>query len=244
MSAPRPFRDDDAPGRIPESLIDSVLDGAVDERTRREIARALRHDPRRRQEVSETVEAIRALRRPVPCPDLTDGVLGALDRKHRFLSPAARRAVRRTRAVGVLAALIALAGVAGVQRAMPRLASIAPQPTPVSDVARAVQADAAEAAGSVRDSVRVMQAAMPGLSSSLEIPGRAHAMQPAFDPDADASMQRRVRLIGVSGGRFIIVEAEGDPRPIRPGPARFMATMSVTGRAAQDAPEPDADPLP
>ena len=146
---------------------------------------------------------------------------------------------------GVLAALIALAGVAGVQRAMPRLASIAPQPTPVSDVARAVQADAAEAAGSVRDSVRFMQAAMPGLSSSLEIPGRAHALHPGIDPDDDdGAMQRRVRLIGVSGGRFIIVEAEGDPRPIRPGPARFMATMSVTGRAAQDAPEPDADPLP
>jgi anti-sigma factor RsiW len=251
----RPFRDDDAPGRIPESLIDSVLDGAVDERTRREVARALRHDPRRRRDVAETVEAISALRGPIDCPDIADGVLASLDRKHRFLSPGARRFVRRARLSGALVLLVGLVAVAGVQRAAPRFGSLAAQPTPVTDVARAMQTETAQAAGQVREgvreSVRVIQASMPSLAGSLDAPGRVARLNTAagFAGDsgpAGAFGDRQVRVITLEGGRYFLVETVCVNRAGQSGRGGFVASMSVTGGTPNAEPqEPlDADPLP
>lgn len=253
MSTDRPFRDDDAPGRIPESLIDSMLDGSVDERTRREVSRALRHDPRRRRDVAETVEAIAALRGPVDCPDIADGVLASLDRKHRFLSLSARRFVRRARLSGALVLLLGLISVAGVQRAMPRFGSLAAQPTPVTDVARAMQTDTAHAAGQVRDgvreSVRVMQASMPSLAGSLETPGRLNRLDTmAYEPGTQsaARLDQRVRLISIEGGRYFLVEPVCVTRPSQNGRGGFVASMSITGgtRAAETDEPLESDPLP
>jgi hypothetical protein len=241
----RPFRDDDAPGRIPESLIDSVLDGAVDERTKREVARALRHDPRRRQDVAETIEALNALRHPVVCPDISAGVLSTLDRKHRFLSPGARRLIRRTRVSGMLAVLVGLVAVAGVQRAVPRFSSLSAQPTPVTDVARAVQADTAEAAGQVRDGVRIMQASLPSLSATLDMPGRAYRTGTDTQiTEAAAMMERRFRLVTLDGGRYFIIEPVSSRAAAGTGRGGFVATMFVTGDQTTDADEGASDPLP
>lgn len=251
MRPDRPFRDDDAPGRIPESLIDSVLDGAVDERTRREVARALRHDPRRRRDVAETVEAISALRGPIDCPDIADGVLASLDRRHRFLSTGARRFVRRARLSGALVLLVGLVAVAGVQRAAPRFGSLAAQPTPVTDVARAMQTETAQAAGQVREGVRVIQASMPSLAGSLEAPGRIARLSTAAglvgdSGPAGASGDRQVRVITLEGGRYFLVETMCVNRAGQSGRGGFVASMSVTGSAPDAEPqEPlDADPLP
>lgn len=245
MNPARPFRDDDAPGRIPESLIDSVLDGAVDERTKREVARALRHDPRRRQDVAETMEAISALRHPVDCPDISVGVLITLDRKHRFLSPKARRLIRRTRVSGMLAVLVGLIAVASVQRAMPRFSSLSAQPTPVTDVARAVQADTAQAAGQVRDSVRVMQASLPSLAGGLDMPGQAFrtGIQTQMAESA-ASMDRRFRLVTLEGGRYFIIEPVSSRAGAGNGRGGFVATMFVTGDHPTEADDGASDPLP
>lgn len=245
MNPSRPFRDDDAPGRIPESLIDSVLDGAVDERTKREVARALRHDPRRRQDVAETIEAISALRHPVDCPDVSAGVLSTLDRKHRFLSPKARRLIRRTRVSGMLAVLVGLLAVAGVQRAMPRFSSLSAQPTPVTDVARAVQADTAQAAGQVRDSVRIMQASLPSLAGGLDMPGRTYRTgTEAQIAESAAMMERRFRLVTLDGGRYFIIEPVSSRATAGTGRGGFVATMFVTGDQPTDADEGASDPLP
>jgi anti-sigma factor RsiW len=251
----RPFRDEDAPGRIPESLIDSVLDGSVDERTRREVARALRHDPRRRRDVSETVEAISALRSPIDCPDIADGVLASLDRKHRFLSPSARRFVRRARVSGALVLLVGLVAVAGVQRALPRFGSLTAQPTPVTDVARAMQTETAQAAGQVRDgvreSVRVIQASMPTLAGSLEAPGRLTRLDTRSGLAdgsglSDLRSDQRVRVITIEGGRYFLVETVCVNRAGQSGRGGFVASMTVTGGSQTGEPsEPlDADPLP
>ncbi len=245
MNPSRPLRDDDAPGRIPESLIDSVLDGAVDERTRREVARALRHDPGRRQDVAETMEAITALRHPVACPDVSAGVLNTLDRRRRFLPPGARRLIRRARVSGVLALLVGLVAVAGVQRAAPRLASLSGQPTPVTDVARAVQADTAQAAGQVRDSVRIMQASLPSLAAGLESPGRA--LRTGLDAgmeESAAMMERRFRVITLEGGRYFMIEPVSARAAGNAGRGGFMATMFVTGDQTAGSDEGVADPLP
>lgn len=237
MSPPRPHPQDDAPGRIPESLIDSVLDGSVDERTRREIARALRHDPRHRQEVSETIEAIDALRGPVSCPDLSAGVLSTLDRRHRFLSPKARRLVRRARLSGVLAVLAGLLAAAGLQRTAPRFASLSAQPTPVTDIAQAVQTETTEAAGRVRESVRVMQASLPSLSASMDMPGQQHRMRAEVEIARTVAShgEHRVRLITINGGRYFLLEPIGVSRS-SPNGGGFVASMSATVNAtAPDA---------
>lgn len=242
---PQPFREDDTPGRIPESLIDSVLDGAVDERTRREVARALRYDPRQRRDVAETMEALSALRGPVPCPDLSAGVLSTLDRRHRFLSPRARRLVRRTRVSGMMLVLIGLIGVAGVQRAVPRFASLSAQPTPLTDVARAVQADTAHAAGQVRDHVRSMQDSMPSLAGVLDMPGRTYrtATDARID-ESEAALERRFRLITLDGGRYFIMEPVSARANAGTARAGFVAGMFVTGEPTPDPEETASDPLP
>lgn len=243
MSSTRPFREDDAPGRIPESLIDSVLDGAVDERTRREVARALRHDPRRRRDVAETIEALHALRTPVDCPDLTDGVLRSLDRRRRFLSPAARRTVRRTRTAGMAVALLALLGVAGAQRAMPRLASIGAQPTPVTDVARAVQADTTQAAGQVFESVRIMQASMPSLAGTIEMPGRSFRTGAEMRPgEAAEILERRFRMVTLDGRVFVVEPSSA--RAFAVGGRGFVSSMVVTADRPDEPEDERPAPLP
>ena len=246
MSAARPFRDDDTPGRIPESLIDSVLDGAVDDRTRREVARALRHDPRRRQDVAETIEALSALRSPVDCPDLSGDVLRTLDRKHRFLPARTRRLIRKARTSGLVGALFLLVCVAGVQRAMPRFASISAQPTPVNDMAQAVRADTTQAAGQVRDRVRVMQASLPSLAGSMEVPGRFDRPETPADLAAAvavAGMEQRFRLVSIDGGRFFLIEAVQPGRTGSAGRGGFVASFQLTTDASGD-PDDTADTLP
>ncbi|MCC5823062.1 MAG: hypothetical protein LAT64_07545 [Phycisphaerales bacterium] len=247
MKDTRPFREDDAPGRIPESLIDSVLDGSVDSRTRREVARALRHDPRRRQDVTETIEAISALRGPVECPDLSGGVLAELDRKHRFLSPRARRFVKRARFSGVLVLLAGLITVAGVQRAVPRLASVAPQPTPVSDITSAVQTETAQAADRVREGVRVMQASMAPLSGSLEMPGRSVRVRDdvVFSTAGGLSSEDRYRILTMGGGRLVLVEYPGPGRAIASGRGGFVSSISggVVGGLTDEESETRERPL-
>ena len=233
MNAPRPFREDDAPGRIPESLIDAVLDGSVDERTRREVNRALRHDATRARDVRETLEAIDAMRHPIACPDLTVGVLSALDRKHRFLPARARRAMRQTRLGLGLAALLALGTVAVAQRTIPRLASIGSPPTPISDVAQSIHADAGQAADCVRDGASLVRASVPLLQTSalkrsgssdnlrLEMPGEQRgngyrfqidrvASENFFGNSGGSSGASSYQIMSIDGGRFILIEKIGE----------------------------------
>ncbi len=242
---PRPLGEDDTPGRIPESLIDSVLDGAVDDRTRREVARALRYDPRQRRDVAETMEAISALRTPVSCPDVSAGVLRTLDRKHRFLSPRARRFVRRTRVSGMMLMLVGLVAVAGVQRAMPRFASLSAQPTPLTDVARAMQTDTVQAAVHVRDNVRSVQNSMPSLAGALDIPGRTYRTTTDVRIDESTSiMERRFQLITLDGGRYFIMEPVSARAYAGTGRGGFVSTMFVTGESTTDTDDSGSDPLP
>lgn len=238
MNAPRPFREDDAPGRIPESLIDAVLDGSVDDRTRREVNRALRHDATRARDVRETLEAIEAMRHPIACPDLTVDVLSALDRKHRFLPARARRAMRQTRLGLGLAALLALGTVAVAQRTIPRLASIGSPPTPISDVAQSIHADAGQAADCVRDGASLVRASVPLLQTSalkrsgssgdlrLDMPGEQRGNGYRFQIDRVASenffgnsggssgassyQMSSYQIMAIDGGRFILIEKSGE----------------------------------
>lgn len=239
---------DDAPGRIPESLIDAVLDGSVDERTRREIARALRHDPSRREDVVRTLRAIDAMRSPIDCPDFSAPVLASLDRRHRFVSARVRRSLRQTRLGLAAAAMVALVGAAVAQRAMPRLATIGTPATPVTDMASAVCADTARAADDViegvRDSAVVVRAALPtprSLADSLTVPGRSYRV--SVDSVARQSPPEPVlRVFAVAGGRFVFVQS---PPGVHADTDR-AGIVSLTPFADQSARSktPDTDDLP
>lgn len=256
MNGPRPFREDDAPGRIPESLIDAVLDGSVDDRTRREVARALRHDPRRRQDVEETVEVIDAMRMPIECPDFSGTVLERLDRKHRFLPARVRRSLRQARLGLGLAAMVALVAVAGAQRFVPRLASIAPPPTPVSDVAQAVRADACRAAEDLKGGVQVVQASLPSIhqalaprdTNQLKTPGRTYRLDINADRViAEAQRTGTYRLVAIDGGRYLFVDtiqgcSPGGRDGTRTGSLVSMMLVSSADAGVVEAAEAPAEP--
>lgn len=260
MNAPRPFREDDAPGRIPDSLIDAVLDGSVDDRTRREVSRALRHDASRQRDVMETMEAIEALRGPVECPDVSAEVLDTLDRRHRFIPARARRAMRNARLGVGLAALLALGTVAVSQRAFPRLVSLGTPATPVSDVARAIHADAGEAAGGVRDSAKLVRASVPlipnptvrareGSELTWAVPGDRAGRQYRFEIDRgelggslggfDLS---GYRMVTIDGGRLLLIETHGGVRTHTLSDGRGAVSLVTASYGWQSEPEVSREP--
>tara|TARA_R110002072_G_scaffold42064_16_gene118365 strand:+ start:57385 stop:58359 length:975 start_codon:yes stop_codon:yes gene_type:complete len=132
----------DAPGRIPESLIDAAIDGELCEDMQREIAHALNYDPIRKQELLDTSDAINALQMPISTPDFSDAILTRADRHRRFI-PAAWRTHVRVGRLGIAAGLlVTLMTVAGLQKMYPRLTTIAAHQTPVLDVEQAMEHDA------------------------------------------------------------------------------------------------------
>lgn len=144
---------DNAPGRIPESLIDAAIDGELDPQIQREIGDALQYDPERRQQFHDTRDAINALRLPLDMPDLSDRVLARADKHRRFI-PAKLRAQIRAGRVGMAALLlVGLLAIAGLQHRYPRLTTIASQQTPVHDIQNAVQNDGAQIAQAVSSEI-------------------------------------------------------------------------------------------
>ena len=147
----------DAPGRIPESLIDAAIDGELNEDIQREIAHALNYDPIRKQELLDTNDAINALQMPVSMPDFTNVVLARADRHRRFIPASWRRHVRAGRLGLAAALLMTLMTVAGLQRYYPRLTTLAAHPTPVLNIEQAVGDDAGQLAQSLSSEVNTLR---------------------------------------------------------------------------------------
>lgn len=165
---------DQAPGRIPESLIDAAMDGELDAQIQKEIGHALQYDPARRQEFHDTRDAINALRIPIDMPDLSDVVLDRANRHRRFISRKLRQQVKAGRVVMCAALLTTLLGVAGLQRMYPRLTTIASQQTPVRDIELAVEQDRNQIVNSVQNEVGALRATIQpvaGLFDRLDRPG-------------------------------------------------------------------------
>ncbi len=165
----------DAPGRIPESLIDAAIDGELCEDMQREIAHALNYDPIRKQELLDTSDAISALQMPISTPDFSDAILTRADRHRRFI-PAAWRTHVRVGRLGIAAGLlVTLMTVAGLQKMYPRLTTIAAHQTPVLDVEQAMEHDANTFVDCVTeevDEIRQSVASMLPMPSMQSMPGR------------------------------------------------------------------------
>jgi hypothetical protein len=166
---------EDAPGRIPESLIDAAMDGELDPEIQKEIGHALNYDPIRKQEFHDTRDAINALRMPIESPDLSDRVLERAHRHRRFIPRKLRQQVRTGRVVMSALLLTTLLGVAGLQRAFPRLTTFGAQSTPVANIESAVEQSGQQLAQTiVSDIQRVQECVEPVqglLARSLERPG-------------------------------------------------------------------------
>lgn len=147
----------DAPGRIPESLIDAAIDGDLDPQLQQQIGDALRYDHARRQEFHDTRDAINALRMPMDTPDLSDRVLERANRHRKFIPRKLRQQVRAGRVGMAALLLVGLLGVAALQRAYPRLTTIASQRTPVQDLEQAVGNDSAQLAHALSTEVSTLR---------------------------------------------------------------------------------------
>ena len=123
-------RDAGDPGVSDEQLFDALLDRELDEQTRREMLRDLRHRPGQRDELAETAEIIGQLHTPVVPPDLTASVLRETERRRRFLSSRLRRFVSAGRVVAGCVVLAFVLTVALVQRTAPGTLSFRVRPTP------------------------------------------------------------------------------------------------------------------
>ncbi len=191
--SPHPDMRCNAPGRIPESLINAAIDGELNEDIQREIARALQYDPVRKQELLDTSKAINALQMPIEAPDLTDAILIRADRHRRFIPASWRRHVRVGR-LGIAACLlIGLMGIAGLQKIYPRLTTIASHPTPVLNVEEAIEQDADEFASALTNEARVIYSSVARpIVGILETPGRMdHRFEVSVESGASPGALRK-----------------------------------------------------
>ncbi len=161
---------DNAPGRIPESLIDAAIDGELDPEIQKEIGHALQYDPERRQQFHDTRDAINALRIPVEMPDLSDRVLSRANRHRRFI-PAKLRAQVRAGRLGMAAFLLCgLLTIAGLQRMYPRLTTIASQQTPVRDLEIAVEQDRNQLAQALNGEIETIRTSVAPVAGLFDRP--------------------------------------------------------------------------
>ena len=162
----------DAPGRIPESLIDAAIDGELNEDMQREIAHALRYDPMRKQELIDTADAINALQMPISVPDFAEQILARADRQRRFIPASWRKKVRAGR-LGIAAALLlTLMCVSLVQRNYPRWTTIAAHPTPVRNIESAIEQGTNQIASSITSECQTIQSSIAPMASLLQAPGK------------------------------------------------------------------------
>ena len=178
-----------APGRIPESLINAAIDGELNDDIQREIAQALSYDPVRKQELIDTSDAINALQMPISMPDFSDSVLARADRRRRFIPAAWRKHVRTGRLAIAAMLLLTLMSVATLQRIYPRLTTLASHPTPVLDIEQAMEHDTTQIAESVNERVAGLRASIAPMAELFSAPGRTDHR---FDHSPHALIQTSV----------------------------------------------------
>ena len=148
-------------GRIPDSLIDAVIDGEVDSRAQREILSAARRHPVQRQELAETTDLLRALRQPVAAPDFTDSVIHAAHRRRRYIPARVQRVITRSRMAVAASVLLALLAWVGASRAYPDAAVFQSGETSLAAVERSVATETRAAINQLQGQATPQLAALP-----------------------------------------------------------------------------------
>jgi len=220
-------------GRIPDSLIDAVIDGEVDDRARREILSAARRHPQQRRELVETSNLLEALRAPVAGPDLTNTVVAEAHRRRRFIPARVQRMVTRSRMAVAASVLLALMCYVGASRAWPDAAVFNTSTAPIASVERSMAQDAQRAISTVTE-VRASLTPLPTNGSFASVPIERRpgvfGREAALDPGSVAYDEARV-------GFFTFPAPEAFPRPTRHD-GGFSPTILYVGSSAVTQPQP------
>jgi len=218
-------------GRIPDSLIDAVIDGEVDDRARREILSAARRHPQQRRELIETSNLLEALRAPVPGPDLSGAVVAEVHRRRRYIPARVQRVVTRSRMAVAASVLLALMCYVGASRAWPDAAVFNTSPAPIARVADSVASDAQRAMTTVTET-RDSFAPLPTRGSfvRVKIDRSGPRVGAAVGPWSVAYDETRV-------GFFTFPAPADFPRPTR-HEGGFSPTILYVGSSAVTQPQP------
>lgn len=215
-------------GRIPDSLIDAVIDGEVDDRARREILSAARRHPQQRRELAETTSLLEALRSPVAGPDLTDAIVAEAHRRRRYIPARVQRMVTRSRLAVAASVLLALMCYVGASRAFPDAGLFNTSPAPIARVAESVASDAQRAMTSVTE-VRAAIAPLPTKGSFTSV-NLQRTGDSAPHPGSIAFDESRV-------GFFTFPPPAQFPRPTRHD-GEFSPAILYVGSSAISNPKP------
>ena len=152
--------------RIPDHLIDAVLDGEASADDRRFLFAALRRDEQSQARLDSTRRAVDALRLAsapeddAAPPDLTASILGEVDRRKGLFGRGGLRAMSVARAAIAAGLMLAGVGVFVAHRMAPDTVSLTPRVTPISDVVRALPAEPTGAMSSLRTAADSLRAAV------------------------------------------------------------------------------------
>lgn len=161
-----------------EARLNAYLDGELDDAGRRSFESLLERDPAAAKAFAATAAALACLRNPLPTPDFSSSVLGAVEsRRSRstWLDASGRRALRIGRVAVAAALLGALCAAIGLRSRMPAEA-LSSQPAPLSDVIAASQSDAQRG---LRDVAGVVESAQAAVFTVVNL---ARAPHPAAQP--------------------------------------------------------------
>lgn len=134
-----PGRDDFGPGRVPDDLIDAILDGEVGPSDSKALFEQLRRNPDASGDLNATRRAIGALRQPLETPDFADRVLETVGTKRGgWLSGRDRRRIGFGRVAAAAAVVALIGGMYAFERARPGALDLSDRPSAVAGLASEV----------------------------------------------------------------------------------------------------------
>lgn len=209
--------------RIPEELVESLLNRELDEGSREKVFAMLRRDPRACEDLARTQRVVSMLRTPIEAPDFRAAVMERVGAKRGFLPERLRRVVKRGRLAVGACGLLVLLGAAAAQRYAPEWTELTARPRPVTAVLRAGTADAAAGAERLANAIGAV---------------RQHVGEPVAELSRTVALEVRVatddlrRPVAVTLSQSTIDEA---PRvvymvePLSPGPVTTVRLLGTAG---------------
>jgi len=233
--------------RLADDLVNELFDGGLGEEDRRKRLKAARQNPSLAREIAETSAAVRALRQPVACPDVSERVLDEVERRRGFM-PTRLRRVAVTSRWAAAAGLALLVGAGAVARHVnPDIFRVVPPDRPVSQFEQAVATEMASADGGLIELMLadgLSRAARPAASGDArqtvpvaDAPGGARSVIEArlesprlgFITDADSTAVAQALRVPSNGDRFLVAGSGSEGLGASSEPASFRFVVSGSG---------------
>lgn len=158
-------------GRVPDELIDAILDGEVDRADSRELFETLRSDPGAAGDLNATRRAIGQLKKPVATPDFAERVLGEVaKRRGGWLSHRDRRLVGFGRLAAGVAIVLTIGGLYMLERMKPGTLEVAEQPRAMAGLADSVSSQSAQLVMQTQQDVACLNGSALNIAQLLGAP--------------------------------------------------------------------------